>query len=65
MGGWREGRCQEARGEKLGGMLQGTETAGRSFKRRPLLRMGCCPNDDDDDDDEPLLIFCSFTCYQN
>jgi hypothetical protein len=33
-------------------MLQGTGTAGRSFKRRPWLRMGCCANDDDDDDDD-------------
>jgi hypothetical protein len=33
-------------------MLQGTGTAGRSFKRRPLLRMRCCADDDDDDDDD-------------
>ena len=32
--------------------MQGTGTAGRSFKRRPWLRMGCCVNDDDDDDDD-------------
>jgi hypothetical protein len=31
-------------------MLQGTGTAGRSFKRRPWLRMGCCANDDADGD---------------
>jgi hypothetical protein len=37
---------------EIGGMLQGTGTAGRSFKRRPWLRMGCCANDDDDDDDD-------------
>jgi hypothetical protein len=30
-------------------MLQGTGTAGGSFKRRPWLRMGCCADDDDDD----------------
>jgi hypothetical protein len=33
-------------------MLQGTGTAGRSLKRRPWLRMGCCANHDDDDDDD-------------
>jgi hypothetical protein len=36
---------------EIGGMLQGTGTAGRSFKRRPWLRMGCCANNDDDDDE--------------
>jgi hypothetical protein len=36
-------------GREIGGMLQGTGTAGGSFKRRPWLRMGCCANDDDDD----------------
>jgi hypothetical protein len=39
-------------GREIGGMLQGTGTAGRSFKRRPWLKMGCCADDDDDDDDE-------------
>jgi hypothetical protein len=39
-------------GREIGGMLQGTETAGGSFKRRPWLRMGCCADDDDDDDDD-------------
>jgi hypothetical protein len=49
---WEEGVKENARklGE-IGGMLQGRGTAGRSFKRRPWLRMGCCANDDDDDDD--------------
>ena len=27
---------------EIGGMLQGKGTAGRSFKRRPWPRMGCC-----------------------
>jgi hypothetical protein len=39
-------------GREIGGMLQGTGTAGRSLKRRPWLRMGCCANDDDDNDDD-------------
>ena len=30
-------------------MLQGIETAGRSFWRRPWLKRGCCANDDDDE----------------
>jgi hypothetical protein len=46
MGGWREGSW----GREIGGMLKGTGTAGRSFKRRPWLRMGCCADDDDNDD---------------
>jgi hypothetical protein len=37
-------------------MLQGTGTAGRSFKRRPWLRMGCCADDDDDDDDDNIKM---------
>jgi hypothetical protein len=43
-------------GREIEGMLQGTGTAGRSFKRRPWLRMGCCANDDDDDDDDNDLL---------
>jgi hypothetical protein len=43
-------------GREIGGMLQGTETAGRSFKRRPWLKMDCCANDDDDDDDDDYKI---------
>jgi hypothetical protein len=35
-------------------VLQGTGTAGGSFKRRPWLKMGCCADDDDDDDDDDL-----------
>ena len=31
MGRWCDGRWQEVGGEKLGGMLQGIGTAGRSF----------------------------------
>jgi hypothetical protein len=38
-------------GREIGGMLQGTWTAGRIFKRRPWLKKGYCANDDDDDDD--------------
>ena len=30
-------------------MLQGIETSGRSFWRRPWLKRGCCANDDDDE----------------
>jgi hypothetical protein len=37
-GSWRE----------IGGMLQGIGTVGRSFKRRPWLRMGCCANNDNE-----------------
>jgi hypothetical protein len=33
-------------------MLQGTGTAGGSFKRWPWLKIGCGANDDDDDDDD-------------
>ena len=36
-------------GKEIGGMLQGTETAGGSFNRRSWLKMGCCADDDDDD----------------
>jgi hypothetical protein len=39
-------------GEEIQEMLQGTGTAGGSFKRRPWLKMGCYANDDDDDDDD-------------
>jgi hypothetical protein len=42
---------------EIGGMLQGTGTAGGSFERR--LNMGCCADDDDDDDDDnkrPRLV---------
>jgi hypothetical protein len=48
---WEDGVKEDARkvgGREIGGMLQGTGTAGRSFKRRPGLRMGCCADDDDD-----------------
>ena len=31
MGRWYDGRCDEVGGQKLGGMLQGIGTAGRSF----------------------------------
>jgi hypothetical protein len=56
-GWWRE----------IGGMLQGTGTTGRSFKRRPWLRMGCCANDDDDESAQiaitlkPIIFTPSFT----
>jgi hypothetical protein len=38
-------------GRETGGMLQGIETAGKSFEGRPWLRKGYYANDDDDDDD--------------
>ena len=47
-------------GGEIGGMLQGRGRAGRSLKRRPGLRMGCCADDDDDDDDGGLLSFCTY-----
>jgi hypothetical protein len=46
---------------EIGGMLQGTGTAGRSFKRRPWLRMGCCANDDDDNDDDDAIQYSTQT----
>jgi hypothetical protein len=47
-------------GREIGGMLQGTGTAGRSFKRRPGLIMGCCADDDDDDDDDDDSLFLAY-----
>jgi hypothetical protein len=38
-------------GREIGGVLQGTATAGGSFKGRPWLKMGCCADDDDDDNE--------------
>ena len=35
-------------GRKIGEVLQGIGTAGRSLWRRPWLKSGCCANDDDD-----------------
>jgi len=35
-------------GREIGGMLKETETAGRSFRRRPWFKRDCCANDDDD-----------------
>jgi len=34
-------------GTETGGMLQGIETAGGSFWRRPWLKTGWCANDDE------------------
>ena len=46
-------------GREIGGMLQGIETAGRSFWRRPWLKRGCCADDDDDDDTSlPYVPLC-------
>jgi hypothetical protein len=48
---WEDGVKEDARKlAEIGEMLQGTGTAGRSFKRRSWLRMGCCTNDDDEDE---------------
>jgi hypothetical protein len=46
---------------EIAGMLQGTGTAGGSFKRRPWLRVGCCADDDDNDDEDDYddVEFCT------
>ena len=60
---WEDGVMGDARklgGEKLGGMLQGIGTAGRSFWSRLWLKKGCCADDDDDDDDDDYSTYSSF-----
>jgi len=60
---WEDGVMEDATklgvGREIGGMLQGIQTAGRSFWRRPWLKRGCCA-----DDDELKLYLWSY-CHSN
>ena len=49
---WKDGVKKDARklGKRNWRNAARNRATGRSFKRRPRLRMGCCANDDDDDE---------------
>jgi hypothetical protein len=47
-------------GREIGGMLQGTGIAGRSFQIRPWLKMGCSADDGGGGGDDDVIYHSNF-----